>query len=121
MKHLPHLLLVCVSAAAFAARVPEWEMSFKPFSGKYSLYGGNIGDPIAPTSHNKKISFEVKEGLAKEIFNSIGPDLNGACGAIGIRIRQKDGISCSYDKETGYMCYFGFDLRTGKSIGGSVC
>lgn len=121
MKRLPLFLMACVSAATFAGSGNEWEISFKPFSGEYSLYGGNIGDPIAPTSENKRISFAVKDDLAKEIFNSIGPDVKGACGAAGTRIRQKDRISCSHEKETGYMCYFGFDLRTGKSIGGSVC
>lgn len=121
MKRIPLFLLACVSATTVAAPNPDWEVSFKPFSGEYALYGGNIGDPIAPTSDNKKISFAVNDGIAKEIFDSIGPDIRGACGANGTRVRQKDRISCSYEKEAGYMCYFGFDLRTGKSVGGAVC
>jgi hypothetical protein len=30
-------------------------------------------------------------------------------------------VSCGYRSSDGYQCGFGFDLRSGKSIGGLIC
>jgi hypothetical protein len=86
------------------------------------IYGGGLGDPYAPTPENKRIAFSVKGKAAKQMFDAMGPDLKNVCGAEGgTRIREKDAVSCRFSKSDGYICDFGFDLTTGKSIGGSVC
>jgi hypothetical protein len=64
----------------------------------------------------------VKGQVAKKMFDAMGPDLKNVCGAEdGTRVREKDAVSCRPGKGGGHICDFGFDLTTGKSIGGSVC
>lgn len=47
------------------------------------------------------MAFMVEGPMAKEIFESIGPDLKEACGAsTRLRIREKGGVECTYEKET---------------------
>ncbi len=71
------------------------------------------------------MSFMVEGQIAREMFESIGPDLKGACGASsGLRVRETGDVGCTYDKDnpaSPYTCHFGLDLRTGKSILGATC
>lgn len=113
------LLICCVG---FANGSKGWEFGYKPFSGQYVIYGGGLGDPYAPTAANSHIAFSVKGPVAKQMFDAMGPDLKGVCGADAVgRLREKDAVSCSFSTGEGYSCDFGFDLKSGKSIGGSVC
>jgi len=94
------------------------------FTGNYIIYSGGIGDPQKPISNEKKIAIEIDGKAAKEIFNAIGPDVPDVCGATAdLRIRKKnDGaLSCSRSLKGEYRCHIGFDLQSGKSIGGVVC
>lgn len=68
--------------------------------------------------------FRVSGKTAKDMFDAIGVDKKDACSTEpGERIRKLDGekIFCSRSAKGEYSCSFGFDLRTGKSIGGIVC
>lgn len=96
----------------------------KKISGVYRIYGGELGDPVAPTSRDSKLMVSVDGPMAKELFDAIGPDVKDICTeGSGIRVREKDGgkFSCVRSSNGDYSCNFGFDLRSGKSTGGSIC
>lgn len=113
-------LLACGIAVAQGAR--KWAFDYRPFTGHYSIYGGGLGDPVAPTTTSKNMAFWITGPVAKQMFDAMGPDLKDVCGAEdGNRIRQRAEVSCSFHPKDGYQCDFGFDLITGKSIGGSIC
>nr|WP_315398230.1 hypothetical protein [uncultured Duganella sp.] len=113
-------LLAC--GAALSQSPPGWQLILKPFKGTYSVYGGGLGDPYAPKAGDRHMAFSVEGRVAKEMFEAMGPDLKGVCGAEdGGRIRQRAEVSCSFHVKDGYHCNFGFDLTSGKSIGGSIC
>ncbi|HEU4850514.1 MAG TPA: hypothetical protein VFT37_00005, partial [Telluria sp.] len=68
------------------------------------------------------IAFVIKGAAAKEIFEAIGPDVHDECLEKPDRARRRDNdnLRCTWI-EGEYSCRFGFDLVTGKSIGGSIC
>jgi hypothetical protein len=115
-------LVVLVGCAALAHAAPGWEFVYKPFQGNYVVYGGSLRDPHAPARGDNHIAFAVRGQAAKDMFDAIGPDLKRSCGPDDPgRMRAKDSVSCRYRKVEGYVCDFGFDLTTGKSIPGSAC
>jgi hypothetical protein len=94
----------------------------------YLIHGGSLADrqPVTPQDH--KLSILIDGTPAKEIFNSIGPDLPATCsGEKGDRARNKQGVTCSYKamdkgtKEGPYRCWIGIDLRTGNTTATSSC
>lgn len=94
----------------------------KPMKAEYSLYAGDLGNEQAPTNDDRKLSVEVSGQAAKDIFDSIYPDSKVTCSdEKGKRLRRKAHLWCSFSPSQGYRCYFGFDLRTGASIGGASC
>ena len=116
------VLILSLPSAVQASK--EWTFAYLPVTARYAIYGGELGDASPPTERDKRISIYIDGPGAREVFNLIGPDLTDVCGANGdTRIREKDGgrISCIFAPKDGYRCYFGFDLRTGKSIGGASC
>lgn len=122
MKKLIPVFAILACGIAFSQNAPVWRPLFKPFNGTYSIYGGGLGDPYAPTRGDRHMAFAVDGPIAKEMFTAMGPDLKGVCGTEnGGRIRQRADVSCSFHPKDGYHCNFGFDLTTGKSNGGSIC
>jgi hypothetical protein len=116
------LALALVTAQGIAAQ--DWQLAPKKLKGAYSVYGGGLAAPVAPSSHDTKILFALEGQAAKEIFDAIGPDIKSSCNAqSGERMRKKDSehIACSLNAKGDYFCSLGFDLRTGKSIGGIAC
>ena len=114
------------AAAPGAPSAAPFELAYKPIAGTYALYGGGLGDPVAPGKADQKIAIAIEGEAAKSLFNAIGPDRKDACGAggeKGVRARHRDGekLTCMFYPDAGYHCYVGFDLKTGKSIGGSLC
>ncbi|MDY0974543.1 hypothetical protein SOM61_06185 [Massilia sp. CFBP9012] len=97
---------------------------YKPATVSYWLYGGGLGDPIPPKANDKKIAFSIEGEAAQQIFDAIGPDKHDACtegSGTRFRARDNENLSCTRSKDGDYVCNFGFDLVTGKSIGGSIC
>ena len=102
---------------------------WKPLPGAiYKVHSGIISDRTPPTANDHKLTVLVDGKTAKEIFDSIGPDLPDTCsGEQGDRMRDKKGIHCSYTaqdkgtKDGPYRCWIGLDLRTGDSIGTVSC
>ena len=113
-----------VSLAAFAAQ-KVWDGSYTPYSMHYLLYSGTLGEAQPPTRTEQRLSFAIQGSLAKQMFDSIGPDLKLSCGTtLGMRQRTRGDVDCSYDKKhavSPYTCHFGLDLRKGKSIPGAIC
>lgn len=88
------------------------------------IYGGGLGDPIVPSPRDGKVMFSLSGNAAKELFDAIGPDRHDVCTeGSGTRVRWRDAqnLSCMRSENGDYDCNFGFDLRTGKSIGGGIC
>ncbi|WP_256078024.1 hypothetical protein [Massilia sp. YIM B04103] len=113
------------SSLAYAEIKKPWDGSYQSFKGDYLIYSGDLGEQQPPTRADRKASFVVEGRLAKELFESIAPDLKDACGTLsGLRVRQKGHVDCTYDKDhpaSPYTCHFGLDLRSGKSTTGSIC
>lgn len=115
------LLSLCMQQSHGA---PEWQWRHKKLSGVYGVYGGELGDPVAPSRQDSKIMFAIDGQAAKELFDAIGPDIKDQCTAgtkIRMRMKDQEHLSCQRSENAEYFCNFGFDLRTGKSIGGVVC
>jgi hypothetical protein len=102
---------------------------WNPLQGAiYKVHSGIVADRTPPTTTDRKLTFLVDGKTAKEIFDSLGPDLPETCsGEKGDRMRDKKGIHCSYTaqdkgtKDGPYRCWIGLDLRTGDSVGTVSC
>jgi hypothetical protein len=129
------LLIVGVTAAAVLSIAHAADPSsdpyglWKPLQGAiYKVHSGIVADRTPPTATDRKLTVLVDGKTAKEVFDSIGPDLPDTCsGAKGDRARDKKGIHCSYTaqdkgtKEGAYRCWIGLNLRTGDSVGTVSC
>lgn len=110
------LLILAMALAGLAQAAP------KPLNADYVIYSGDLGEQMPPTKTDRKISINVTGQPAKDIFDSLGPDVKAECTTgKGERERRKGTVWCFYLPRSGYECYFGFDLRTGKSIDGGEC
>lgn len=110
--------LACASAVA--QQTSEWNR----LDGVYQIYGGSLGDRTEPTAKDRKVMFSLSGSAARDLFNAIGPDRKDLCTeGTGTRVRKKDheNLVCMRTKQGEYSCNFGFDLLSGKSIGGSIC
>jgi len=122
MKHLVVTALLAALSIVMAQAAQNWIFSFQPLKGRYAIYGGGLGDPLPPTKKDKRIAFWIDGKAARQMFEAMGPDLRNTCGADGgYRLRQRAEVSCTYYPDDGHRCAFGFDLLTGRSIGGSIC
>lgn len=125
MKKLPVVILGTFALFSFAYAAKPWDGTYSAFGGSYLIYSGSLGETAAPTPSDRKAAFALEGEAARRLFESIGPDLKDACGtASRMRVRQKGDLDRVYDKDdraSPYLCHFGIDLRTGKSMHGSIC
>lgn len=119
---------LCILAATLASGLARADDTLaeasppKPLNAKYVIYSGDFGEQYVPTKTDRKLSVFVTGQPAKDIFDSLYPDIKAECTVEpGERQRRKEHIWCIYGLRNGYTCYFGFDLRTGKSIEGGEC
>lgn len=116
--------LFLIFAASFGALASDREFSYRPASVRYATYGNSLGDPTAPSTSDRNIAFEVKGHAAREMFEAIGPDRKDTCAQVSdVRFRSRDNekLVCTKSSQGVHACYFGFDLKSGKSVGGSIC
>jgi len=107
---------------AYAAEQTHLPAPYRALKGEYTIYSGDLDDQQAPTLDDLKLSFIIEGQSAKEIFDAMPPDDKQTCSAEkGARGRTKGNVWCTFNPRDGYACYFGFDLRTGKSIAGGTC
>jgi hypothetical protein len=64
---------------------------WKPLQGAiYKLHSGIVADRTPPTSTDRRLTIIVDGKAAKDIFNSLGPDLPETCSSEqGDRLRDK--------------------------------
>lgn len=129
MRAITGLLIAAGSlslAYAYSAEPFEGWESLK--GAVYLIHGGTLADrqPVTPKDHKLSILFDGQ--AAKQVFDSIGPDLPMTCsGEKGDRARDRGGIFCSYHvqdkgtKDGPYRCWIGLDLKTGASLGLVSC
>lgn len=116
--------LALLSLVNAAEKTPQWSPDFKPFNGTYQIYSGSLSELQPPTATDKQASVMLSGRIARDLFDQIGPDVkrDKVCSADpGFRQRRKGHLDCIHTKEDGYQCYFGIDLRTGRSTYGSIC
>jgi len=125
MKKLSAVILSAFALFSLAKAAMPWDGTYIGFNGKYLIYSGDLGEAAAPGPTDRKAAVVLYGKAAKDMFESIGPDLKDACGtSSGMRVRQKGDLDCTHDKDdrvSPYVCHLGIDLRTGKSMHGSIC
>lgn len=118
-------LLSSAALASLAFAAKPWDGMYTAFRGKYMMYSGDLGEEAAPTPTDRKTAIVLEGEVAMKLFAAIGPDIKDTCGtSSGLRVREKGDLNCTYDKDdraTSYTCHFGIDLRTGRSMRGSIC
>jgi hypothetical protein len=126
----PYRMLAIVASGAllslaYANAKKAWDGSYTQSTLRYLIYSNDLDEAQPPTRSDQRVSVAVTGELARQMFESIGPDLKLACGTtLGMRQRQRGDVDCSYDKDqpkSPYTCHFGIDLRNGKSIAGATC
>lgn len=126
--HIPFVALVmaaCRCAPAFSQDVtPKQDFGPGKLSGYYSIYSGALGDEVLlPNKTDAKVRFTITDRAATRMFDYMGRGATQKdyC-ADNEEARARDNLLCTRDKGTHKTeCYFGFDLHSGKSIGGVVC
>lgn len=110
------------SLMAQAADTSEMEVKYKPLRANYAIYSGLLGEQAPPTRSDRKLAIEIIGPAARDIFDSIYPDAKVKCSSEpGERLRSKGNLWCSFLPGTGYRCFLGYDLRSGKDIPGASC
>jgi len=85
------VLTALVFLVAFAAQKP-WDGSYTLYRMHYLLYSGTLGEAQPPTRTEQRLSFAIQGQLAKQMFDSIGPDLKLSCGTtLGMRQSPRPG------------------------------
>lgn len=111
---------ITVFSVAYAGGQSGWG-EYRPFKGSYLIDSNELSEQEPPTQQDRKISFIVTGAVAKEMSNSMAPDSKERCSsAKDYRECNKENILCTLDND-GYVCHFGFNLRSGKSIAGAIC
>lgn len=117
-----------LGAAATVAAVSAADLSgdpsglWKSASAIYKIHSGIVSDRTPPTAKDRMLTIHIDGKAAKELFDSIGPDVPLSCGTEkGERERRRKGIFCAYNpkdvsaKSGPYLCWIGMDLVTGEA------
>ncbi|TFW35554.1 hypothetical protein E4O92_01810 [Massilia horti] len=88
--------------------------------GMYKIHSGSVADRAPPTGTDRMLTVLIDGKAAKEVFDSIGPDVQLVCSGVdGDRDRRRKGIYCTYSaqdakkKEGPYRCWIGVNLISG--------
>lgn len=101
---------------------------WKPFPGIFKIHSGVVADRALPTAKDRKLTVHVDGAAAREIFDSIGPDVQPTCnGGQGDRDRRRKGVYCTFDpadvkaEQGPYRCWIGVNLVTGEAENNVSC
>jgi hypothetical protein len=110
-------------AACWSGPAVSQDATRGKFSGEYYIYSGRPGDSGLPTKKDAKVGMMVTGPLAARMFQYMGSGATQRDTCVdGEETRVRDEVMCSRNKRTGKAeCYFGFDLRSGKSTLGTTC
>ena len=110
------LTLLAVAAGSFLGYAQPFG---KPLSGWYDFYSGSPGELGEPTAKDTKLHISVTGPLAARMFRELGPgaQIKASCPE-GSVSRVRDQLECTREASGQTTCDFGFDMRTGKSVGG---
>lgn len=109
--------LLCCAQAAISQ-----DSSRGKFSGEYFFYSGTLDDVSQPTAKDAKVGMWVSGPVAAQMFRHLGRTSKiSFCGDEKKETRSREELICSRDNTGNARCYFGFDLRSGKSIGAIIC
>lgn len=114
---------LCSLSQAGDTTKPETGLA-RPLIGNYQFYGGSVADMRSPTPTDKNLAFRFEGRTAKDLYDSIGPDVKKqkACtDDPDYRERRRGHLNCVYWKGSGYRCLLGLDLRTGEAANASTC
>ena len=114
--------MTCLLSIACAA---DWSGAWKPLRARYIIYSGELAEREAPTATKRTMSIAVDGPAAKDMFDSIAPDIQPTCSQEkGDRGRRKKGVDCVYNSQgaaKGYRCWIGIDPGTGESVPTASC
>lgn len=109
-----------ISALVSLAYAAQWSGAWKPLKATYTIYSGELATREAPTTKDRTMAIAIEGAAAKEIFESIPPDILPTCSQEkGERERRKRGVDCIFTPDghgKSYRCWIGIDLKTGESI-----
>jgi hypothetical protein len=124
MKHFLLALALLSFSTVHAQDKSKWDGKNKPLKdATYLVYSGEPGERGPPTKNDRKLTIAIRGQAAKEIFEGLGgPDAKVTCTADeGERMRRKGEVWCSYIPKDGYMCFVGYNLKTGQPDSGADC
>jgi hypothetical protein len=128
MRTITWLVLGALTAAAVSATHAADPSSdpyglWKSLQGAmYKIHSGSVADRAPPTGTDRLLTVLIDGKAAKEVFDSIGPDVQPVCSGVDRdRDRRRKGIYCTYSaedvktKDGPYRCWIGVNLVTGSA------
>ena len=113
------MLTLCL---AFALTIPAQAQTPELLKGRFILYGGDLGDWNSPPKLGAKIRLEIDGMAANKMYSQLGPRAQiEDCSPSDNKIRRRGDLMCVREPSGAAHCLIGVDLKSGKSINGSIC
>jgi hypothetical protein len=110
------LILVMVALATVSGQGAPNQTRLQ---GDFMLFGGVLGESSPPTGTDAKVSFHITGRLAAEMYDRLGAKAqHDECTNSSVRTLRD--VVC-YRSGRVNDCYFGLDLKTGKTTNGVIC
>ncbi len=119
---LSPLLFTALFCQGVLAADEEWRFQYKPLSGAYEVYSGELSDPRPAGKSGASLAIRIDKDAARQIFEQMERDIPNLCPSEpGERMRQKNDLTCYRSRSGKHTCYVGFDLKSGRSQAGHIC
>jgi hypothetical protein len=113
---------VLTLSIAFALIVPAKAQMPAPLKGRFTLYGGDLGDWNPPPKTGAKINLQIDGIAASQMYSQLGPRAQSKdCAPSHDKIRRRGDLVCTREPSGETHCLIGVDLKSGKSVFGAVC
>ena len=115
--------MLIAAAACWSGPAVSQGASRGKFSGEYYFYSGIPGETGLPTKNDAKVGMSIAGPLASRMFQYLGSGATQSNSCVDEEeTRIRDELMCTRNRGTGKAeCFFGFDLRSGKSALGTIC